>query len=134
MDDHAEWWRLVKNPPCNKGHIMTVTRVSVISSHQRLLCHQKKNQSLLSKMTERTGHFSKCNPVLHPCHYHLNANGCSFEWVHRGVINMALCTTAQLTEHNHQTAVIGGSIPALLFTLKNVCSHHCKALTIGITW
>lgn len=101
---------------------MTVTRVSVISSHQRRLCHQKKNQSLLSKMTERTGHFSKCNPVLHPCHYHSNVSGCSFEWVHRGAINMALCTTAQLTQHNHQTAVIGGSIPALLFTLK-MCAH-----------
>lgn len=51
-----EWCRPLKKKktlPCYKGHVMMVTPVGMISSHQRLWCHQKKNQCLLSKRQHR---------------------------------------------------------------------------------
>lgn len=74
MQNGADYW---KPPPCNKGHIMMGTRVSVISSHQRPLSHQKKNQGLLwENDSSREEHSSNLIPFLNPGQYHSNTRGC----------------------------------------------------------
>lgn len=57
-----------KNHWCNKSYLMMLTPVGMISSHQRLRWHQKKNQSLLSMTAEQNEQGAPPNLILSKIH------------------------------------------------------------------